>query len=118
MIIVSNLFLFTLIQFIGSLVWEAEGVSAVSQKQGELDWPRHYAALLDYYNEHGTCNVPTSTVYECVLPGMSDQGEDYHYKGKLGAWLKNQRQSRRGVTRSKITPEREDLLQLLVDEGK
>lgn len=90
----------------------------MSKKQGEIDWPRHYAALLQFYNEHGTCNVPSYAVFECILPGMGDNGDDYRYHGKLGSWLRNQRQSRRGKNRSKITPEREALLQVLVDEGK
>ena len=85
--------------------------------QGDIDWPRHYAALLLYKELHGHCNVPRSVTCECVLPGMEGVS-DYEYRGKLGEWVHNQRQAKKGTQRSyKLTPEREALLQKLVDEG-
>ena len=87
------------------------------RRRNDKDWPRHYAALLEYYKEHGTCNVPQQVYYECELPGMGDEeGEDFHYIGYLGLWLANQRRCKRGL-RSALTPKRDALLQALVDEG-
>ena len=83
-----------------------------------MAWSRHYAALLKYGEEHGDCNVPQKTVYECVLPGLGEGGTDYEYKGRLGQWLTVQRGSHRGTSKQKLTPKREALLQALVDRGK
>ena len=42
----------------------------------------------------------------------------FHYKGKLGRWLMYQRQAKLGkYNKSKLLPEHEAKLQLLVDEG-
>ena len=82
------------------------------------DWSLHYAALLKYYDEHGTCNVPQATVYECKLPGMGKNGRTYHFKGKLGHWVRNQRQIKKGGSKKrKLTIEQKTKLQLLVDQG-
>ena len=86
--------------------------------QGDIDWPRHYAALLRYKEEHGHCNVSRSVTCECVLPGKGDDGvSDYEYRGKLGEWVHTQRSAKKGQGGCKLTPEREALLQKLVDEG-
>ena len=42
----------------------------------------------------------------------------YHYKGNLGMWLASQRTAKKGQNNKKLAPEREALLQKLVDEGK
>ena len=81
-----------------------------------IEWKYHYATLLKYYKEHGTCNARQSCVYECDLEGMGE-GDVYHYKGNLGTWLDNQRQAKKGQGDLKITAERLALLQALVDEG-
>ena len=82
----------------------------------EIEWQRHYAALLEYYKEHGTCNVHNSIYYECELPNMGDDGGNYRYNGRLYAWLIIQRTAMRnegyGLTESQTA-----LLQALVDEG-
>ena len=82
-----------------------------------IDWSHHYAALLEYYKEHDTCNVPSSIIYECDLPNIGDDGGNYHYKGNLGGWLNSQRRAKKGLVRNKISSEHEAQLQLLVDEG-
>lgn len=82
----------------------------------DLMWPRHYAALLKYQEEHGTCNVPKTDRYRCNLPGMGDDGTDFQYHHKLGYWLATQRQTKNNMC-SPLTPEREALLQALVDKG-
>ena len=82
-----------------------------------LEWNTSYTALLEYYKENGTCNVPQHNKYECDLEGLGENGGVYHYIGNLGAWLKNQRGAKKGQNNKKITPEREALLQKLVDEG-
>ena len=85
-----------------------------------MDWSHHYAALLEYYKEHGTCNVPIRAAYECDLPNVLVDGHPYHYKGNLGTWLDNQRQAKKahnGKLKG-FSPVREAQLQLLVDEGK
>ena len=82
-----------------------------------LGWNTNYAALLEYYKEHGTCNVPRKGSYECDLEGLGEDGGVYHYMGNLGVWLCNQRQARNGQGNRKITPKRQALLQKLVDEG-
>ena len=79
-----------------------------------LEWPTHYAALLEYFKEHSTCNVPQSHTYKCELPGMGEEGGDYNYIGRLGVWLHNQRSAKKG-TADKITPDRLAQQQLLVD---
>jgi hypothetical protein len=83
----------------------------------QIDWNIHYAALLKYRKEHGHCNVPYLDKYECDLPGMGENGQTFHYYGTLGSWLTRQRRYRKGL-RGTLQPEREALLQKLVDEGK
>ena len=99
---------------LGKLDWALESV--VDKK--EREWSRHYAALLEYYKEHGTCNIPQSHNYECDLPDMRDDADNIiHYKANLGKWLTEQRQARKGQGCSKLSNEREAQLQILVDEG-
>ena len=74
--------------------------------------------MLEYYKEHGTCNVPSRADYECDLVGLEENGGMCHYVGKLGNWLKNQRKAKKGKDNKKITPDRQAMLQTLVDEGK
>jgi hypothetical protein len=88
-------------------------------------WPRHYSALVSYGEQHGHCNPPADTVYECELPGLGGGVEEdgvvtsYHYKGKLGVWVQNQRSFRRLPSgKRKLSPDREALLQHLVDQGE
>lgn len=80
------------------------------------EWNRHYAALVDYGHHNGHCNIPQGQDYECTLPGMGDDGGDYHYSNRLGVWLSTQRQAKKGA-RPALPPEREELLQELVDQG-
>ena len=83
----------------------------------EIEWQRHYAALLEYYKEHGTCNVHNSNLlYKCELPNMGYNGGTFHYKDRLYGWLSIQRAAMRnegyGLTGSQTA-----LLQAFVDEG-
>ena len=80
-------------------------------------WKISYAALLHYCTTHGHCNVPQKDSYECVLPGMADDGTDYNFSGGLGHWLHNQQTMKKGEHGSNLSPDRERLLQQLVDEG-
>jgi hypothetical protein len=74
---------------------------------------------MEFERRHGTFNVPKMHVFECMLPGLGDDGSVYHYKGKLGQWLSTQRQVKRGGTKAlSLDPNRERLLQRLVDEGE
>ena len=82
-----------------------------------VDWPISFAALLMYCKEHGTCNIVSSAHYECMLEGMGENHTTFHYQGNLGRWLSNQRTSKKGTSRYKLTPEKEALLQALVDAG-
>ena len=77
-------------------------------------WSLHYAALLEYYKEYGTCNLATVEYYDCELPNMGDDGGTYHYKHALGSWLSAQRTSKKNNT---MPAEREAKFQKLVDEG-
>ena len=95
-----------------------EDIAEINKKKGDINWPRNYAALLKYYNEHGTCNVPQHDKYECDLEGLGEDGGLYHYVDNLGAWISHQRQAKHGKGTYKQTPEREALLQKLVDEGR
>ena len=88
------------------------------RKENLLNWSIHYAALLQYCEQHGTCNIPSRGTYECTLPGFGNRGEIYHYKSNLGIWLHRQRSAKKGKSRSKLTPNQETQLQLLVDQGK
>ena len=93
-------------------------VNEGKRKARDQDWPRHYAALLEYYKEHGTCNVAVAESYECDLPNMGDDGGNYHYNDRLGYWLQAQRRKKSGVGILKLTAEQENLLQVLVHEGE
>ena len=56
--------------------------------------------------------------YTCVLKGMGENGTDYTYNASLGVWVRSQRQSKIGTKGyTKLAPDRESLLQKLVDEG-
>jgi hypothetical protein len=54
--------------------------------------------------------------FTCELPGMADDGGVYHYSGRLGVWLSAQRNFRK-FHPEKLKPEREAMLQQLVNEG-
>ena len=73
---------------------------------------------MEYYKEHGSCNVPRSHVYECDLTGLIDAETIYHYKDNLGRWLDRQRAAKADDTLTKITQDQVDILQTLVDEGE
>ena len=100
------------------MAWSLETIAEQNKKKGLDSWPKHYAALCHYFEEHGTCNISTTKTYECDLPRMGDDGGIYHYQGNLGSWLSKQRQAKRGTSHAnKITTEQIAQLQLLVDEG-
>jgi hypothetical protein len=105
-------------------MWDTSELSATvrMKKLGDIDWPRHYAALIEYDKQYGHCNVHKKykkDSYVCELPGMGENGGSFHYEGKLGAWLSNQRAFHNGKRGEKrLLPEREQLLQILVDQGK
>lgn len=77
----------------GHMVWET--VNAITPAKpatpcnGMKGWNRHFAALRDYCKEFGHGNVPKRDMYKCVLPGMGDSGEDYHYVGNLGRYKRS-----------------------------
>ena len=101
------------------LQWDAPIIHSIDKTNAnDSGWGRHYAALLKYGEEYGTYNIPKKDSFDCVLPGMGEDGGDFHYRNKLGSWLCTQRQARKGTLGThKLTPEREALLQQLVDEG-
>lgn len=94
--------------YIGRLQWDI--------RNDELSWARHYAALLKYYEEYETCNIPKMRSYECDIADVDNNNEMYHYVGNLGNWLSKQREAKKG-NGWKLYPERETKLHLLVDEG-
>ena len=97
--------------------WELERKLNVKNLQGDIEGPRNYAALLEYYKEHRTCNIPSTANYKCDIEGLGENGCLYHYVGNLGRWLHRQRQAKKGQVAYKILPYRLALLQKLVDEG-
>ena len=71
----------------------------------DYKWLSNLDLLLEYGDEHGTCNVPSDFV--CQLADGSEV--------KLGKWLNNQRRhNRKGTLRAY----RKARLQELVDEGR
>lgn len=86
----------------------------------DANWPKHYAALLEFVKERGHSNIPTQFMYTCDLLNAGSNGRSYHYRGDLGQWLALQRRAkamRAAGHNSGLLPEREALLQRLVDEG-
>jgi hypothetical protein len=112
--LIRNIYIYI---YIGLFAWypSKKYANRTIQYNNEIFWTRNYAALLKYGEEYGTCNVPTKFYYECILPGMGEDGSDYEYKGKLGQWLSNQKSAKNTC---KLGPEREAQLQILVDKGK
>jgi len=105
----------------GLLLWDAASTH-VSTEQDEVIWHKHFAALLEYCREFGTCNVPATATYECTLPPgiampWTPLGMPVRYEGRLGKWLNTQRSSKKG-NGYKLTPQRAQLLQDLVDQGR
>ena len=86
----------------------------------ELDWNRNYAALVSYGDEYGHCNIPFTDSYECIIQENTANGgtSGYHYIGYLGKWLQNQRQAKMGVSSIKLRPDRQALLEQLVQSEK
>jgi hypothetical protein len=78
-------------------------------------WFGHYLALLEYGRMNGHCNLPIDTIFECNLP--DERGRLFFYLDWLGGWLCRQKLAKYGYGR-KLLPEREFLLQQLVDEGR
>ena len=82
------------------------------------EWQLHYAAFLEYYKQHGNCEVPVDCIYECDLQNMDENEETYDYKDNLGAWLNQQKIAFKEVAgETKMTSKQIDLLQQLIDEG-
>jgi hypothetical protein len=68
-------------------------------------WDKRYEALLKFYDEFKTCNVPHSYKY------VDETGEEIG----LGRWLEHQRRCKKLKT---LLPDRDRKLQQLVDEKK
>ena len=104
--------------YIGVLAWQLPGISEVAKAKGDIDWPRHYAALLEYEKEHGHCNVQKADSYTCILRGLGEGGSEFEYSGNLGSWLSAQRSMKKGTAgNTRLRADREVLLQQLVDQG-
>ncbi len=90
-------------------------------KLGRIPWAYHFAALAEYGRQHGTCNISARGFFECDITGVD--GQPYHYAGKLGSWVVEQRRNRKGrmpdvVRTSVLQQQREQMLQELVDSGE
>lgn len=72
------------------------------------------AALIEYGKEHGHYNVPVDAMYECVLPGMGPDGEDYMYTGPLGQWLLSEK-TRLGKATAHLSRDRELFIQMAIE---
>jgi hypothetical protein len=68
-------------------------------------WKKNYDALLAFGDIHGHCNVPQKK--------KSDNSDSE--EAVLGRWLHAQRYAQK---KRKLSPEREAMLQSLVDDGK
>lgn len=90
----------------GKLAWLLEG----NQSDKDNDkWDLMYNALLEYGAENkGDCNAAQSVT--CLLPDGST--------GRLGGWLKNQRDHRKGQGGRTLRPDREQRLEELVSQGR
>jgi len=75
------------------------------------NWSTHYKALLEYRVIFGHCNVPVRHTFDCYLSGIIAGDRTFHYVGALGKWLCNQQANKL------LNPEKEALLQTLVDQG-
>jgi hypothetical protein len=83
-----------------------------------IGWDLHYAALVKYGKQYGTCNVPSPAVYTCTIEGMTDDGGVYNYEGNLGKWVEYQRSLYKARSKGDIVTESHlALLQELVDQG-
>lgn len=83
-------------------------VQALPRELEELKWIRMFDALVQYGEEHdGNCNVPQK--YSINLPDGTCL--------RLGNWLHNQRQFKKGVGVG-LREDHENRLQDLVDQGK
>lgn len=101
----------------GKLMWDVSELNPCmkSKRRGDDSWPRSFQALMNYGKEFGHCNVPDKKVYKTELPN----GEVY--EANLGNWVSWQRKLRKNKSDtgvSKLAPDREQLLQGLVDLGK
>ena len=105
--------------FIGKLAWSLSSSGAYYQLRLDIEWPRYYAALLEYDKQFGHCNVAPAENFTCILPGFREDGSDSKYTGPLGNWLRTQRKSlEKGTVLNKtLRPDREALLRKLVDQG-
>jgi len=84
----------------------------LSKQRGDMEWPKCYAALIQYGQEFGTYNIPDKRFYRCEF----ENGDVY--EGKLGYWLSWQRSLKKGLNSgSSLRPDREALLQTLVETG-
>lgn len=108
-----------------TLLWDASEFKATVKlkRQSDDEWPLHYAALLQFQAEFGTCNVPKGFVYKCRINQNLDINDEttrtyFEYEGQLGLWLQRQRQAKKGTSKSyKLTSDREAQLQVIVDQG-
>ncbi len=82
----------------------------LKQDLSDHSWGQNFAALIEFGNIHGHCNVPFDTTFTCMLA-------DGQYQGALGVWLYKLRLAKSGRG-EKLSIEQEALLQKLVDEGK
>jgi hypothetical protein len=105
---------------IGKMLWDATELkpNMINKRRGDINWPRAYAALLKFGEIHGHYNVPKRGDFRCDLPDLPpDENDSTLYDAKLGNWLYWQRELKKGK-RGGLAPDREALLQKLVDQGR
>lgn len=61
----------------------------------DYSWEKHYTLACDYFNEFGTINIPSRTIYKDV---------------DLGTWLKNIRAAKKKGRKTYLTEERIELM--------
>ena len=101
----------------GQLSWTVE--ERKRKRKDNDSWFLHFAAMEAYCQEHGDCNVPAKTEYECEIELEDEDGviTRVHYNGKLGSWLDRQRRYNK-TNATSLTSERRRFLQAYVDCGK
>lgn len=98
----------------GKFTWDnsACNPALLSKQKSDDIWPTSYAALLKFGEEFNTYNVPDKRKYRCEFEDGAT------YEGNLGNWLAYQRLLKKGRRGTSLKPNREIMLQVLVDTGR
>ena len=83
-------------------------------------WRLNYSALIEYYKIYNHTNIQKELIFVCSRSFATENNCEIGTRLDLGRWLEKQKRlilSQNPYLRARLRPEREQLLQQLIDQG-